>query len=505
MVALSLEAHGVGVAFSTSSPVLREVDLHLSPGWYGLVGANGAGKTTLLRVLAGELVPTDGVVRIAPRDATVVVCEQTVDHPSDEIVRFASSFEGHASSLRGRLGLDDTQPARWSSLSAGERKRWQIGAALALGPDVLLLDEPTNHLDARARELLVSALRRFNGIGVVVSHDRALLGELPTAILRVSNGLVGLHPGAYEEAEGSWKLAQRALEDAHASAKERVRTLEARLVQARTVHASAERARSSGARMKSPRDHDARGGLAKGRVESAAARAGMNVGVARAELERASNEVPFFERDRTIGRSVFAQYERAASQTLFHLDREAIYAGDREVLSGVRLTIGREERVRIAGPNGAGKTTLLHALLDSLRPEVRERILHLPQELTPTEVTRLITELRALAFDLRGRVLSLFAALGSDPARLLGRSDAELSPGESKKLALALALALGLGREVWALVLDEPENHLDLASIERLELLLEAYPGAIVLVSHDDSFADGCTSRVVSISNGSIS
>jgi ATPase subunit of ABC transporter with duplicated ATPase domains len=91
-----------------------------------------------------------------------------------------------AARIRGRLALDPAAIARWTSLSLGERKRWQIGAALVETPNVLLLDEPTNHLDTRARELLVAALARFRGIGVVVSHDRALLDALTEMTLRLS-------------------------------------------------------------------------------------------------------------------------------------------------------------------------------------------------------------------------------------------------------------------------------------------------------------------------------
>jgi ATPase subunit of ABC transporter with duplicated ATPase domains len=98
----------------------------------------------------------------------------------------------------------------------------------------------------------------------------------------------------------------------------------------------------------------------------------------------------------------------------------------------------------------------------------------------------------------RGRVLSLVAALGVDPDRLL--ASAAPSPGEARKLALAL----GLGRHAWCLVLDEPTNHLDLPSIERLEEALVAYPGALVLVSHDDRFAGACTATTWRVTGGQV-
>src|SRR5262249_46395819 len=155
---------------------------------HGLVGANGAGKTTLLRVFAGDLRPTSGRIIVRPEGARVLVCPQIVEAPDETVLGFAGAAHAAAARMRGRLALDPAAIARWPSLSPGERKRWQIGAALAEEPDILLLDEPTNHLDAAARDLLVSALARFRGVGVVVSHDRALLDALTTSTVRVHGG-----------------------------------------------------------------------------------------------------------------------------------------------------------------------------------------------------------------------------------------------------------------------------------------------------------------------------
>ena len=191
----------------------------------------------------------------------------------------------------------------------------------------------------------------------------------------------------------------------------------------------------------------------------------------RADLARAASAVPRIEKDRTLGANVFATYTRAATPILFHADG---------------VTIARDDRLRITGPNGAGKTTLLRKLLASAHPNVRERMLYLPQELHPED----LVDPASLDPETRGRVLSIFAALGSDPERIASRTEvSSLSPGEARKLALAT----GLGRHAWALVLDEPTNHFDLPTVERLERALAAYPGCIVLVTHDDAFAASCT------------
>jgi ATPase subunit of ABC transporter with duplicated ATPase domains len=489
-----LEARGIGVAWTASMPILKDVSFVLTKGWYGLVGANGAGKTTLLRVLAGELAPHEGSIRFDSNEASIAYCPQSVDEPNADVLALAASFDGMSAEIKGRLGLDEGELDRWPTLSPGERKRWQIGAALAREPDILLLDEPTNHLDGAARDRLMGALGRFRGIGVVVSHDRSVIERLPRAILRVFDGTVTLHPGAYSGAKSAWEDARRGQEEAHTRAKATVRATERRLDAARRTSESASHSVSSRTRMKDKNDHDGRDFGQKNLVRWAAAKAGRQVEIVRRELDRARADVPKIERDRTVGGAVFATYERAPNAVLFHLDVPEIRAGDRVVLEDMRLTIGRADRVRIAGPNGAGKTTLLRALMASRQST--SRLLYLPQELEPQRVVELTERLATLDDEERGRVLSVFSALGSDPARLLGRGAAStLSPGEARKLALAM----GLGQHAWALVLDEPTNHLDLPTIERLEQALSGYPGCIILVTHDDAFASAVTISTIEL------
>lgn len=496
-----LEAHGVGVAWTASISVITKASFVLSPGFYGLVGANGAGKTTLLRVLAGELVPHEGTVRVRPDDACIVHCPQTVDEPGPDVFDLASAYDGFVYELKGRLGLDQEALARWPTLSPGERKRWQIGAALARKPDVLLLDEPTNHLDGSARDRLLGALSRFRGIGVIVSHDRAVLERLPRAILRVHDGNVTLFPGRWSEARAIWEAARHQEEATHAEAKVAVEAAERRLHAARRTQEAAAGSLSARSRMKGKNDHDARSMGRKVVAGWADGQAGRAVERVRNELERAEAQVTAIRRDATVGGKVFAAYRRATQPTLFHLDEPELIAGQRAVLRNVRVSIGREDRLRIVGDNGAGKTTLLRALL-AVRGD-DDRILYLPQELLPADVARMLAELREASDEARGRILSVFSALGSDPERILSRRSegaTALSPGEARKLALAS----GLGRHVWAMVLDEPTNHLDLPTIERLEAALSAYPGCVVLVSHDDAFARAVTTRSLCVDAGTV-
>ncbi len=472
-----------------AAPLVEDARFHLAPGWTGLVGENGAGKSTLLALLAGALRPTSGRVRHEPTGARIVHCEQEVTRMPEGLDALATSCAGADRRLLGRLGLAPEMAARWETLSSGERKRWQIACALAAAPDILLLDEPDNHLDATGRAWLVDALAGFAGIGVLVAHDRALLDATTDGTLRVHDGAVTWWSGGYSAARVAWEGEMALRREGYARLQADERQARGHLAETRRTSASTEAQRSSGARMRSRHDSDARGIVRQGRVDRAAARAGRGVEVARAAHTRARSALEEAEYVAERGRAVFLGYEPAPVAWFFTLEASAILAGDTRVCGEVNLAVGRGDRIRVAGSNGAGKTTLLVALLGAARIP-SERILWIPQELPVDQGSAWLAEVRALPGPERGAVLQVVAALGVDPARLLATPSP--SPGEARKLGIAL----GLGRRAWVAVLDEPTNHLDLPSIERLQDALAAWPGALVLVTHDDTFAAACTNVV---------
>ncbi|MDP3151857.1 MAG: ATP-binding cassette domain-containing protein [Archangium sp.] len=479
---LNLRAQRLSFSYA-ERPLLDDVTFHLTPGWTGLVGANGSGKTTLLRLLLKELTPTSGHLKVEPEGARTRWCAQRVEEKDAEIDGFAWANDRLARQLHGRLRLRPELLERWPTLSPGERKRWQLGAVLWSEPEVLLLDEPSNHLDVEGLALLRGALAEFGGIGVIVSHDRALLDEVTTATLRLDGGGARLWQQPFSAARASWLAEEEGVLSSQRETKRRLQQEERRLDASRRTLEASERSRSAGARMRNRHDSDARGMGADFRAQMAerahtraAKRVERKVGLTREALEK-------IEVRDEAGQRLFLKYEPCPHQTVMQFEGPIV---GRDVV----LQVGRSEHVWISGPNGAGKTTLLRAVLTACKVPEEKRLV-LPQELTREETLADLELLQALPKEERGRVLQLVHALGVEPEHLL-RTEAP-SPGEARKLRLAL----GLGRDCWLAVLDEPTNHLDLPAIERLEEALSVFPGALILVSHDARLGGAVTSREV--------
>lgn len=458
-------------------PALDDVSLAFASGWTGIVGPNGAGKSTLVHCICGTLAPDQGAVTPRVRGA---VCRQSTATPPETLEEFACDYGSTAVKLRSLLEIEDEQLWSYAMLSHGERKRIQIACALAAEPQVLALDEPTNHLDAPTRALVAQALSSFKGVGLLVSHDRALLDKLVRSCVFVEAGRALAIPGTYTQARRELELRQDTVRTERRQARGELARIKAERDRRAAVAARSAARRS--ARHLDRHDRDGREKIKLAVYTGQDGKAGKLSSQMDKRIEAAEKRLEGLDAKKERRGSLELDTGPAARKVLARLPEGGMSLGSGRVLHHPELYLGNEDRIGLVGRNGAGKSTLLNALLRQVTLE--EGVAYLPQEVLAAEVRALFGELRALPTAERGRVLSIVARLESPPARVLDGE--ELSPGEVRKLMIARSL-LSSPRLI---VMDEPTNHLDIRSIEALQDVLRHCACALVLVSHDEQFLD---------------
>ena len=483
-----------------------------------LAGANGAGKTTLLRALAGEVSLDGGElawekgVRVALHDqrppatsgrplreyvlsgtADLAAVERELrelehamaggTHDPRTLASYASAqarlehaggydWRDRATAVVRGLGFaDDDLDRPLSTFSGGELTRASLGRALASQPDLLLLDEPTNHLDIETIEWLEELLPTIDAAVILVAHDRWFLEAVTTAVLELDRGKSVYFPGKWHV----WRREQAA------RAQHAARTAEREADEIARLERFVERFGAKATKAKQAQSK-------KKQIERIKAN--------RVEVGSAERRTLGFE---------FLKPKRSG-RIVVEAEGLTLRAGDKELLRDASFALERGEHVALVGPNGSGKTTLLETILGH-RASDSGRI-KLGHDVQPAYFSQHEAEL-----DERGSVLDATqAATGlrrPDAQKLLGRflfsgweahekPVTALSGGERRRLTLALVVASGAN----LLVLDEPTNHLDLESREALEAALEAFPGTVLLVTHDRALLDAVSGRVLAIQDG---
>ncbi|HOG64122.1 MAG TPA: ATP-binding cassette domain-containing protein [Spirochaetota bacterium] len=470
---------------SASNPVFSGISFGLGMGWHGLVGANGSGKTTLARCIAGLLPPKSGRIH---RPGSILYLEQIPEDVPPQLMELLCTPDKAIQAHLSRLAIGHDWPWRWETLSGGEKKRAQIALALASEPDILILDEPGNHLDESARNILIHGLSRWQGIGILISHDRALLDALTSSTLIMERGGLTRYACSVSTA-----LDQREHNRHHAADQaEQIRSTISRLSvshgeKKQKVDGSQKRMSRRGL---APKDHDGREKANRARLtgkDRPDAAAMMRLASRINQLEEELATLPEHG-SRKEGVSVWGQ----PSDKPFWIRRPAgpLPLGDGRTLNLPPLDIARTSRIMLTGENGSGKTTLLTAIMQEIGPV--QDVYFMPQEIDTPSALSALDRLAGMTDFEEGQVWSFVARLGTDPKPLRWmRSTAgehpesiACSPGELRKILLAMAFT----QKASLIVLDEPTNHMDLLSVRCLSAAMKDYSGAILAVSHDRAF-----------------
>ncbi|MGH9233983.1 MAG: ABC-F family ATP-binding cassette domain-containing protein, partial [Acidimicrobiales bacterium] len=433
-----------------------------------VVGINGCGKSTLLGVLAGTVEPEAGVVRRG-RGARVVTLDQMAELP-EGTVRQAVGGDWEGAAVLDRLGMAALADVDVRRLSGGQGKRAALARALvALGEggagDLLVLDEPTNHLDMDSIAWLEERLAAFTGGLVLVTHDRHVLDRVTTRIVELDRGAAHVHEGGYASYLDA--RAERAVREATTERKRR-NLARAELAWLR---------RGAPARTRKPKAH------------IAAARAVVD---GRAPEPARADELPLAD---------LVQMPRLGD-TVVELHDVSDGFGDLELFAHLDLKLGPGERLGVVGVNGSGKSTLLDVLSGRRAPRGGRVV-------RGSTVRIGYYDQRTVDLPPDARVRELVAGPTRRPdwtdAALLERlwfgTDAQWAPvrllsgGERRRLQLALVLREGPN----VLLLDEPTNDLDLDTLRALEDMLDAWPGTLVVVSHDRAFLERTVEDVVAM------
>ncbi len=474
------------LTFGYSTQIFNNLNIQFSEGWTAIVGNNGCGKTTLLRLIKGELKPWSGGIST---HGLVSYCSQHSENPPENSQDFLYDFTGVSMRLRGILNIEYDWPDRWPTLSYGERIRFQIACALFQEPDILLTDEPTNHLDKNSREMIINSLKLFKGTGLLVSHDRALLEQLPFQCLFINPPNVTLRKGTYSsgkiEEEREYKEAVRLKNKLGRT----IKKLETAADNKKRLTAKAES--DSSKRRLDNKDHDAKAKIDLGRLTGKDAVQAKMYSIMQNRIAHEKKKLS--EADVKIKRELklYNTSEEARSDYIIRLNSGILNIGKRKLVFP-EIEISPGTNIGIKGANGTGKSSFIKYLI---KMNTNSRTLYIPQEISMGEADIITKRIDHLNRTDKGKVFASLDRLGSDPHRILNTNTP--SPGELRKLLLSE----GFLYSPKLLIMDEPTNHMDLGTIEKLESTLSEIDCAIILVSHDDTFLNNTTNEIWEIVN----
>lgn len=516
----AITLNNLGFQWPDGTSVIDSLTVSVGNGITGLIGDNGTGKSTLLRLIAGELIPSDGTITCSgpigyvPQNLTLDA-QRTVDDVlgireirqalqaladgdiSDSVYDTIGDdwdIEERALAVLDELGLASVGlDRRIDQLSGGQAILLGIAAQFVAKPDILLLDEPTNNLDRASRERLYAAVERWQGVMLLVSHDRELLQRVDS-IMELREHGVRMFGGNFEDYAAIIEAEQQAAHQAVRDAQSQIRKQKQDVIDNQIK--LDRRARFGKTAYENKKYSRMMANLLKRQAQESAGRL-RNTHNDR--MEQANDQLA--QAEELVRDDAHIRIE--LPDTALPNGRDVLRC-DAVLRNGLQVdfTVRGPERIALTGANGTGKTTLLETIAGKLAPargSVQELVTarYLPQRLD------VLDDGLSIAAN-----VARFAPTADDNtiraglARFLFRGDraeqvvATLSGGERFRATLAALLLAEPAPQL--LLLDEPTNNLDLHSIDQLTEALNSYAGALIVSSHDESFLSeiGITRRL---------
>ncbi|UEQ02664.1 ATP-binding cassette domain-containing protein [Halomonas profundus] len=531
MTTTHLTLKGVSYVLQDGRPLFTDLHEQFDTRPTGLVGRNGVGKTVLAQILAGLLQPTAGYChcpnsvhylaqQVAQSKGASVADLAGIRTTLDALARIEAGstapedFEAvddrwdmpqrfrHELERNGLGYLEVTTPA--NTLSGGEAMRVALMGAMLSNADFLILDEPSNHLDRPNRQALIEQLQRWPRGLIVISHDRQLLEAMERIVELTPSGLHSYGGNYTFYAEAKAHEQQNAIDQLNRHKLERQRQERAMRKQRERQEKRQARGNRQGKEAnqakilldgQKERSENSTGAL---RQKQAASRDQLNQRV-REAAKQVENEAHI-----TLHGIPVNQATKRSLAELERVELPFVMGATRHI----RLQLRGQQRIGVVGPNGCGKSTLLRVLAGQIEPlsgtcKVTSKSVYLDQRLANLEPDKTVLEQLQMAnrSTTEGELRMLLAQLGLDAQKITTPSGL-LSGGERLKGALACLLYADSPPQL--LLLDEPNNHLDLPSAQALETLLRSYQGALVVVSHDDAFLENLalTDRLLATEQG---
>jgi len=465
---------------SAAEPIFSAINLDFEEGWSAVTGINGSGKSTLLKLISKELKSEKGMI---VGNSLVVYCTQNTEFPPNELEEFMMTYTKEAYKLRDLLQVNDEWLGSWEVLSHGERKRLQLAVALSHDSDVLMVDEPTNHLDYQSQEIVVEALRSYRGIGILVSHDRTLLDTLSQHTVMIKSGKVLKY-------RSKFSLAEQAYGETLSHKKKVLSEQEHELKKIKKI-VQVQREKVSLAKKKFSKKGVGRDDSSLKEKINGAILTGKDKNDGQMLQRTLTKQRHLSENMSTISKEYATgiKFEGKIAKHNFPIavEKSCIELFESTQLYFPRLSVNIGEKVGISGENGVGKSTFIRYFMKTI--DYKYDYLYISQEITDKQAEQLFREVSELDTEMKGKLFTLVQRLGSDAKALLNSTVP--SPGEMRKLLIAQ----GLLQQLSLIILDEPTNHMDLESIQLLEVSLKEYEGALLFITHDKTFLENLSTK----------